>query len=193
MSVAYSLFAKQVISFEPNPATFEVLEKNASINKNIRPFNYAITDEPGPLTFHYSDNGFCNGGFASRTHRGVGVTGHVIPIDVYGVNLMNFLNEEKIEVGNVSLVKIDAEGHDKEILKTIKQFLQVHRPILITEIYNGLDEMEVQELLDVIHDTGYIAYDERNNNLNIENLGKEINSYRDINISSGHNLICIPV
>lgn len=193
MSVAYSLFAKQVISFEPNPATFEVLEKNASINKNIRPFNYAITDEPGPLTFHYSDNGFCNGGFASRTHRGVGVTGHVIPIDVYGVNLMNFLNEEKIEVGNVSLVKIDAEGHDKEILKTIKPFLQVHRPILITEIYNGLDEMEVQELLDVIHDTGYIAYDERNNNLDIENLGKEINSYRDINISSGHNLICIPV
>jgi hypothetical protein len=53
--------------------------------------------------------------------------------------------------------------------------------------------MEVQELLDVIHDAGYIAYDERNNNLNIENLGKEINSYRDINISSGHNLICIPV
>ena len=60
MSVAYSLFADKVISFEPNPATFEVLEKNSELNPNIYPFNYAISDEEGPLTFHYSDNGFCN-------------------------------------------------------------------------------------------------------------------------------------
>jgi tRNA G37 N-methylase Trm5 len=35
MSVAYSLFANKVISFEPNPATFEVLEKNSELNPNI--------------------------------------------------------------------------------------------------------------------------------------------------------------
>jgi FkbM family methyltransferase len=191
MSVAYSLFADKVLSFEPNPATFEVLEKNATINKNIIPFNYAITDEPGPLTFHYSDNGFCNGGFASRTNKGIGVTGHVIPIDVWGINLVNFLNEENIIINDLSMVKIDAEGHDKDIIRTIEPLLKKNKPVLITEIYSGFDNSEVQDLIDVIHSVGYKAYDENNNKLDIENLGKEIKSYKDINILSGHNLICI--
>lgn len=191
MSVAYSLFADKVYSFEPNPATFEVLEKNSLVNTNIIPFNFAVTDEVGPLTFHYSDRGFCNGGFATRTHRGIGVTGHVIPIDVYGINLVEFIDGENIDIQDLSLVKIDAEGHDKEIIKTIRPILEKYKPVLITEIYNGLDELEVQELIDVIHSIGYKAYDEKNNNLDIDNLGKEITSFKDINIDSGHNLICV--
>lgn len=191
MSVAYSLFARKVYSFEPNPATFEVLQKNSTLNKNIVPFNFAITDEPGPLTFHYSDQGFCNGGFATRTHRGIGVTGHVIPIDVYGINLVEFIREENLDVENLSLIKIDAEGHDKDIIKTLSPLFEKHKPVLITEIYNGLDRQEVQDLIDAIHNIGYKAYDEKSNNLNIENLGNEITSYDQVNISSGHNLICV--
>lgn len=191
MSVAYSLFADKVISFEPNPAVYEVLEKNSQLNPNIHPFNYAISDEEGPLTFHYSDNGFCNGGFATRTQFGIGVTGHNIPIDVWAVNFEKFIQENNIEIGNISLIKIDAEGHDKDILKTLTNTISTHSPILITEIYNGLDPNEITELLNVIHSLGYKAYDEKINNLNLDNLGKEIKSVLDINPNSGHNLICI--
>ena len=191
MSVAYSLFADRVISFEPNPATFEVLEKNSELNPNIIPFNYAISDEEGPLTFHYSDYGFCNGGFATRTQHGVGVTGHKIPIDVWAVNLEKFIQDNNIEIGNISLIKIDAEGHDKDILKTIKNIISSHKPILITEIYNGLNPNEITDLLDTIHSLGYKAYDEEINHLDLNNLGKEIQSISDINPSSGHNLICV--
>jgi FkbM family methyltransferase len=191
MSVAYSLFADKVISFEPNPATFEVLEKNSELNPNIHPFNYAISDEEGPLTFHYSDYGFCNGGFATRTQQGVGVTGHKIPIDVWAINLEKFIQENNIEIGNISLIKIDAEGHDKDILKTIKNIISSHKPILITEIYNGLNPNEITDLLDTIHSLGYKAYDEEINHLDLNNLGKEIQSISDINPSSGHNLICV--
>lgn len=191
MSVAYSLFADKVISFEPNPATFEVLQKNSNLNTNIHPYNYAVSDMVGPLTFHYSDNGFCNGGFATRTHRGIGVTGHKIPIDVYAIRLMDFLQEIQFDLSTVSLIKIDAEGHDKEIIKTILPVLKEYKPVLITEIYNGLDGDEVKELIDVIHSVGYKAYDEKVNNLDIENLGKEVNDVNDVDISSGHNLICV--
>jgi FkbM family methyltransferase len=191
MSVAYSLFAEKVISFEPNPATFEVLEKNSELNPNIFPFNYAISDEEGPLTFHYSDHGFCNGGFATRTQVGIGVTGHNIPIDVWAINLEKFIEENNIEVGNISLIKIDAEGHDKDILKTLTNIITTHSPVLITEIYNGLNPNEITDLLDTIHSLGYKAYDEEINYLDIDNLGKEIKSVTDINPNSGHNLICI--
>lgn len=191
MSVAYSLFAKQVISFEPNPATFEVLEKNSSLNPKIKPFNFAISDQEGPLTFHYSDYGFCNGGFASRTERGIGVTGHVIPIDVWAINLENFLAESNLELGEVSLIKVDAEGHDKDILKTLTKIISQHRPVLISEIYDGLNAQEITDLLDTIHSLGYKAYDEEINHLDLNNLGKEIKSVQDIKPGSGHNLICL--
>lgn len=191
MSIAYSLFANQVFSFEPNPATFEVLEKNSKLNPNIHPFNYAISDEEGELTFHYSDMGFCNGGFATRTNFGVGVTGHQVPIDVYGINLPKFLKEETIDLGNVSLIKIDAEGHDKDILKTLEPIITQHKPYLISEIYNGLDKSETQELIDVIHSYGYKIYDEEINKCNLDNLGLEIKSADDIKPGSGHNLFCI--
>ena len=189
MSIAYSLFASKVFSFEPNPATFEVLEKNSQLNPNIQPFNYAISDEEGALEFHYSDFGFCNGGFATRTDFGIGVTGHKVPIDVYAINLENFLEDK--EVGDVSLIKIDAEGHDKDILKTLTNIINKHKPSLITEIYDGLSPDEITDLLDTIHSLGYKAYDEEINNLNLDNLGKEIKSVSDIKPGSGHNLICV--
>lgn len=191
MSVAYSLFADKVLAFEPNPATFEVLEKNSKLNPNIQPYNYAVSDTEGPITFHYSDNGFCNGGFATRTHRGIGVTGHRIPIDIWAIRLMDFLQEIKFDLSTLSMIKIDAEGHDKEIIKTISPLLKEYKPVLITEIYNGLDEEEVRELIGVINSIGYKAYDEKVNNLDIDNLGNEIKDVNDIDISSGHNLICV--
>jgi len=191
MSVAYSLFAKQVFSFEPNPATYEVLEKNSTVNPNIKPYNYAISDEEGELEFHYSDPGFCNGGFATRTQHGVGVTGHVIPIDVYAINLVKFFDEEKIDTGDISLIKIDAEGHDKDILKTLKPLIDKHKPYLISEIYNGLSKEETQELIDIIHSYGYKVYDEEVNKCNLDNLGLEIKSSNDIKPGSGHNLFCV--
>lgn len=191
MSVAYSLFADKVFSFEPNPATFEVLEKNSKLNPNIHPFNYAVSDEEGPLTFHYSDYGFCNGGFATRTKHGIGVTGHQIPIDVWAINLEKFIQENNIEVGDISLIKIDAEGHDKDILKTLTNIIKTHKPVLITEIYNGLNPSEITDLLDTIHSLGYKAYDEEINHMDLENLGKEIKSIHDIKPGSGHNLICV--
>ena len=189
MSVAYSLFAGDVFSFEPNPATFEVLEKNSQLNSNIQPFNYAVSDEEGALEFHYSDFGFCNGGFATRTDFGIGVTGHKVPIDVYAINLENFLKSKKIN--DVSLIKIDAEGHDKDILKTLTNIINNHKPTLITEIYDGLSPTEITDLLNTIHSLGYKAYDEEKNKLNIDNLGTEIKSVNDIQPGSGHNLICV--
>jgi FkbM family methyltransferase len=191
MAVAYSLFADKVIAFEPNPATFEVLEKNSQLNPNIKPYNYAVSDEEGPLEFHYSDYGFCNGGFATRTETGIGVTGHKVPIDVYGIKLEKFFQENHIKTDKISLIKIDAEGHDKDILKTLTNIVNEYKPILITEIYNGLKPNEINDLLDTIHSLGYKAYDEEINKGDIENPGKEITSINDINLGSGHNLLCI--
>ena len=85
----------KVISFEANPHAYKILEVNSKLNKhlNIIPINKAITEKPGKYTFHYSDQGFCNGGFAEEIDRGIGATGHIVPLEVEGVNLTDWLEE----------------------------------------------------------------------------------------------------
>lgn len=192
MAVAYSLYAKNVIAFEPNPAAFEVLEKNATCNL-ITPYNFACSQEEGECEFHYSDPGLCNGGYASVLDKGVGVTGHSLPLDVYMVNVTDFIkNNHTDDLNNISFIKIDAEGHDKEILPTLKEIIDLNKPIIQTEIYDGLTPNETDQLINVINDLGYKAYDMDTCNNNIDNLQDEIKSHKDIKPNSGHNLICLP-
>ena len=191
MAVAYSLFANNVIAFEPNPATYEVLEKNSTCNP-ITPYNFAISAEEGECEFHYSDPGLCNGGYASVLDRGVGVTGHSLPLDIYMVNVVDFIkSNHPDDINNISFIKIDAEGHDKEIIPTLKEIVDVNKPIIQTEIYDGLTPNETDQLIHSINDLGYKAYDMGTCNNDIDNLQSEIKTHRDINPGSGHNLLCV--
>ena len=195
MSVGFAKFAKKVISFEPNPATFEVLTKNSEIYNNIIPYNLACSTIEDILEFHYSDEGFCNGGFAKGCNQGIGVTGHIIPMDVYAVNLFEFLNKYyKDEINNISLIKIDAEGHDNTIIKTIIPLINSVKPVIITEMYSGLTAYEVSELFNTLKDLNYTIYDIGNVNAGLESFSQrtEITSINNIKIGAHGNLLCLP-
>ena len=193
MSVAYSLFARKVISFEPNPSTFDVLNQNSKLNRNIIPYNFGCSTEDGEMEFHYSDEGFNNGGLASALDNGIGVTGHKVPIEVYCVNVNNLLKDlHSDDYDNISFIKIDCEGHDKEILPTLKGIIEKNKPIIQTEIYDGLTDREKIELIEVIDSLGYDCYNFTEANDNIDDLGEKItkDSVSDLSLLSGHNLIC---
>jgi len=194
MSVAYSQFANKVISFEPNPATFDVLNQNSKLNKNIIPYNVGCSTEDGEVEFHYSDVGFNNGGLATTLDNGVGVTGHNVPIEVYCVNVDNFIKElHPDDYNNISFIKIDCEGHDKAILPTLKNIIKLNKPIIQTEIYDGLTDREKVELIKVIDSLDYDCYNFTTANDDIDSIGDKItvDSVNDLQLSSGHNLICI--
>lgn len=195
MSVAYAQFANKVISFEPNPATFEVLEKNSTIYNNIIPYNLACSTKDDILSFHYSDEGFCNGGFATNCVKGIGVTGHNIPMDVYAINLNEFLEKyHKEDINNISLIKIDAEGHDKDIIKTLYPLLKSVRPLIITEMYAGLINDEIDELLNVIKNASYEIYNVGKINDGLGDKLKRIKIENISDIKSGEHgdLLCFP-
>ena len=56
------------------------------------------------------------------------------------------------------MIKVDAEGYDKEILKTIPNILKQYKPNLMIECYKRLDETERNELFDVVDGFGYNLY-----------------------------------
>lgn len=149
-----------VLALEPNPYVFKILQENAKLNPDfgkISALPFAATEEEGKFTFNYSDASFCNGGYLekikNRKHN------HKYELQVEGINLQSYLlSKMQNDLSRLSLVKVDAEGYDKEILKTLPNILEQFHPTLLVECYKRLDREERKELYQIITEQGYRLY-----------------------------------
>jgi FkbM family methyltransferase len=191
----------KIISFEANPHAYEILEVNSKLNNhlNIIPINKAITEKPGKYTFHYSDKGFCNGGFAEEIDMGVGATGHVVPLEVEGVNLTNWLenNLDRQEWDKISFIKIDTEGYDYKILRSNKKLFKQIRPILEVELYPALSLREVKEFYKTLKEIGYEVFQQnKGRDCSLNSLTTSLDERGFIrtfkNIKSGQDIVAYP-
>lgn len=146
-----------VIALEPNRYVYKILEKNASLNKkhtNIVPLCFAATVEDGEFIFNYSDASFCNGGFLSQIKNKK--SGHNYTLKIKGINLEHYLlTNYKDDLNRLKLIKVDAEGYDREILKSISKIITDFKPNLIFECYKRLVLEERNQLFDLIAGFGY--------------------------------------
>lgn len=131
-----------VTAFEPHPELFEMLVQNCKIIREetgatVENYKCAVTDEVGPKTLYcpgiWSDNrgtATLEGGEA----EGVGVK-------VRGVQLDEIVDRD------VQLIKIDVEGHEREVLEGGEQGLhsQIYRHIVFEEY--APSRSEVVEML----------------------------------------------
>lgn len=148
------------LALEPNPYVFKVLEKNAQLNRgrtNIEPLCFAATADDGVFTFHYSDGAYCNGGFLStlqdQRH------GHRQPLQVKGRNLERYLREQHADrLPRLSFVKIDTEGYDEHVIRSLSGLLREYRPVIRCEVLKRLVPAERESLFDVLQAAGYESY-----------------------------------
>lgn len=161
-SVAYALVVGKkgkVIAFEPNEKVFKVLKLNSDLNPNIVPVNRAVTEQDGTFTFHYTDSGLCNGGYAQMLQQGVGAVGCIVPLKVKGVNLEKWLNTNfKNEINKIKFIKIDTEGYDKHILKSISKFVLKYKPVIQCEVFPALTANEKAEFHNLINSLNYKCF-----------------------------------
>lgn len=148
------------LGFEPNPHTFKILQANASLNKNksnMKAFPFAITESDGEFYYSSTEASISNGGLSDSqdfTHGKFSLEEKIT-----GKNLEEFLNQNfKAWIPKISLIKIDVEGHDKEILKSIAPILKKYKPDIIAECFGGLNKEERNELFDVLDLKGYKLY-----------------------------------
>jgi FkbM family methyltransferase len=149
-----------VFALEPNPYVFKVLELNATLNPSsthIVPLPFAAMPEDGEYEFEYSDEGFCNGGFhpslSAWTH------GHFSTLRVRGRNLLDYLRAHAPEaLAKVRFVKIDTEGFDRAVARTLEDLLRTVRPYLKTEIYKHMPAAEREGYFDDLRRLGYRLY-----------------------------------
>ncbi|HSF45333.1 MAG TPA: FkbM family methyltransferase [Chitinophagaceae bacterium] len=149
-----------VLALEPNKYVFRVLEENAKLNReytHIIPLCMAATAEDGIFSFNYSDASFCNGGFL--TEREKLDRHHKYKLDVEGKNLENILTNSYAHLlPKLKFIKVDAEGYDKEILKTLSGIISTYRPVILSECNVFLTKKEREELYGVMSRFGYKLY-----------------------------------
>ena len=155
----------KVIAIDPNPDLQSILCATLEINSHIANFfnlNCAVTardvDEV-ELSDHGNAN--CNGGIASAYPEKF--KKHLNAIETYtykakGVSLetiaLNFDLQNNSD--QLSFIKTDCEGYDKEILLGARDFLIQVKPVIFAEWFDMFDEHEDAEFISAINSIGYI-------------------------------------
>src|SRR4030095_11775361 len=139
--------AGKVFAFEPTPATFNILTKTIQINNAagiITPVKKAVADRTGKATFFISNSLASVSNSLADIERGPEKT---VKVDVDLTSVDEFVQEH--DLGQVDLIKIDAEGAELSVLKgaseTIEKFhpkmiLGVH-PASVKEMSHSLEEI----------------------------------------------------
>ncbi len=170
------------LGFEPNPYVFRILKKNASLNKdkqNIIPLPYAITVKEEEFYYISSEASFSNGGISPTKSSIHGK--FIFPEKITGINLQAFLEQNyRDRINNLSFIKIDTEGYDKEIIKSISGLIDSFRPVIVAESFKHHSPREKMELYDVIkqHEYDIFYFEDFNINAGIVKLEKSIDITR---------------
>lgn len=153
------------VGFEPVPELFEMARKNISLNgfQNIVLNNLALSDCNGELYFNRPNANNSGGIFLSSANQveSAGV--------VRAVSLDDYLAERRIN--DISLIKIDVEGFEMNVLRGAMLTLQRYRPTLFVEINDGFLKRQNSgaiEVFDFLQSLGYeLKYAENGKKLNI--------------------------
>jgi FkbM family methyltransferase len=129
--------ATTIHAFEPMPKSFQHLSANMTRNgcNNVILHNVALSDLSGEATMDFPDP--TNQGMAKITEGGVKVQ----------TTRLDDLNIE-----DVSLIKIDVEGHELSVLRGGTETIRKNRPHLYIEIQ---DEYQLSKVEDFLREFGY--------------------------------------
>jgi len=179
-----------VFALEPNKYVFPVLRKNAELNTdktNIVPLMFAATESDGEFEFSYSDNGFCNGGF--HANESVWRHAHTFKLKVAGKNLLNYLRENYADlIPKIRFIKVDAEGFDYQVLKTLEDLIGANKPFVKAEVYKNTTLAGREQLYKFLTDYGYeIFYVESETNYRGRLIKKE-----NLNDWKHYDIFCVP-
>lgn len=137
----------KVFSFEPCSASFEKLNRNIEINdlKNVETYKLGMGSEEGKLEMYFYPQ---QGGLSSIVER---VSENCISEKINITTLDKFIFEI---VKNISLIKIDTEGYEPEVLMGGINLLQKDKPVLYIEL-GGRYQQASRKALDLLKKMKY--------------------------------------
>ena len=121
-SLYFSDYFNEVLSYEPQPLTFKLLNVNSQLVTNIRCFNFGLSSSEKKVPFVVDQ-------------KNMGGSHIVSEGDSRGVDLwLKTLDSVRIKADPpVQLIKIDVEGHEYDVLLGAKEVIKKDQPIIIFE------------------------------------------------------------
>ena len=153
---------KTVHSFEPNPLLYPYLEKNLKkVINNMILYNLALSDINGSSELKLpirSKSIFKNNieelfklGAATMHPNNIIDNFKKVPIQ------MKRLDDIKIK-NNIGFIKIDVEGHEKNVIQGGLDTIKRNKPILLIEIEEKHTKKPVEETINFIKSLNYNAF-----------------------------------
>lgn len=138
----------RVWAFEPTPRTADYLEKSLALNGCTQTLlvRAAVSERAGSISFASTANPEIN---AVGTARAGGQT-----ITVPAVTLDQTAAEHRWE--GVDFIKLDVEGHEREVVRGAREFLRSASPLVMFEIKAG-DRVDLG-MLEPLAEMGYGFY-----------------------------------
>ena len=164
-TTAFASRAQQVISFEPNPQNFALLEQNTRDLERVTVYQAAVSNTQGPGYIDTFDPAvYGNFGHMTMNTQGSGVQVPCMTLD--------FVNHAPPD-----LIKIDVEGHEYEVLQGCVHLLKRRRPVIY---YEAIETPNLGDIYRMLTALDYRLYWMCVRNYNPNNfLGEQENIYLD--------------
>jgi len=153
-------------SFEPNPLTFEILEKNIklnNLNENMFSFNLGVWSENKFLDLKVpldlTDSGLSTFGETPSKFIYDNKDGEYKTVKVECITIDDFVKNQNLSY--VSAIKIDTEGSELEIIKGGEKTLREFKPIILLEYFDGNTEQfgyKKEKIVEILTEFGYTDF-----------------------------------
>lgn len=162
-TTAFASRARQVISFEPNPQNFALLQKNTADHERVTRYQAAVSNTVG--TGYIAD--FDPAVYGNFGHMTMTTSGVEVPC----------MTLDALNHAPPDLIKIDVEGHEYEVLQGAIHLLKRQRPVVY---YEAIETPNLSEIYNMLTALDYRLYWACIRNYNTNNfLGEQENIYLD--------------
>lgn len=113
--------------FEPQPWAYNGIKKSVKKNKitNTKVYNVGMSDKKSKLQFCSDGSGSSSICSERRPSKKVWDEIYTIPV----------ITLDSLKINNISVMKIDVEGHELNALKGAIKTIQRSRPVIVIEIW----------------------------------------------------------
>lgn len=160
-SILFGMIARQVLSFEASPSTFQFLKMNVlqSGLENVRIENVGLGSTHSATTITMAKNNrsgaFVSDGMTQQLANHASETIQITPLD-------HELLRRGLADTKVDFIKLDVEGFEMEVLKGASECLQRHKPLVALELnhwcLNAFRRITIPDFFDFLRATFPYVY-----------------------------------
>lgn len=170
----------KVFAFEPVPSNVKSLTVNREKNNlnNLEIFNCLVSDSNGKAYFNIPTGNNSGSGFITNSKTNENTQ----EFDIFTL-------DKKLENEVISLISVDVEGFEYQVLKGGESIILKNKPVLILEVNKKYLEkrgnIKLIDFYNYLMSLGYDCYQ-------IQKLGIKKIDLHKIKIQSNKNWVCIP-